>query len=175
MGTSQSDAYSATPDRQWLFPSLQFTCTANVTGWVFTVAVDDDSASVTCPTLELWREHELTPSPITDYVQSEFFTPDNYTEPERLSGSLYRCNLLTPLLVSSGTILGFRTISESNGATFASRVQLIGNPDAPAGYWQSVQIAAALIDTNRIENIAGVVPLIAPVLGKYYSFGCPSL
>jgi hypothetical protein len=73
MSLEQSQMQQADADRQWIFPSIRFTCTAIVTGWIFTDTSDD----VTCPTMELWIDVLATP---TDYRRSVIPIAENYTE-----------------------------------------------------------------------------------------------
>ena len=55
-------------NRQWIFPSLRFTCSLNVTGWVFRTASNQVEPNTKCPTLGLWRDNDITPSNTADYV-----------------------------------------------------------------------------------------------------------
>ena len=150
--------YLAEPNRQWIFPSLRFTCTVNVTAWVFTVGATD--ADVVCPTLELWRDM-ISPSS-TDYMQIQLLTSSSYTQPEALSDSVYRCNLITPLRVSTGTVLGFRTRSQEDNGMSKSNVQLLNTANAPVGYYRNIALAADIFDTAQNNEFTESVPLIAP-------------
>ena len=162
MSAPQGSTHPAMANRQWIFPSLQFTCTASVIAWVFTVEAAD--SNVVCPTLELWRDNEFTPTLFTDYLRTEILTPENYAQPEALSDTVYRCTLLTSVVVHAGTILGFRTISQSDSV---STVQLLERENSPVGYNRNIGTAATLFDVDSQEEIDGSVPLIVPVIGKY--------
>ena len=119
MAVPQSDMQPALTNRQWIFPSLQFTCTATVTGWIFTETSED----IVCPTLELWNDRPFTDTE-TDYIKIMTLTPDNYTVPTRLSDFVHSCTLNSPVTVSAGTVIGFLTSPQSEGV-LKSDVQLI--------------------------------------------------
>ena len=150
----------AEADREWIFPSLQFTCAVNVTAWVFTVGAAD--TNIVCPTLELWRDNPFT-LPSTDYKRTELLTPSSYTQPEALSESVYRCKLTVPLAVNAGTVLGFQTQSQGSSEIMsASNLQLQNSANAPVGYYRNIAQAATIFNTAQKSNVTGLLPLIAP-------------
>ena len=101
----------AESDRQWIFPSLQFTCTINLTGWIF---ITNTSADVVCPTVQLWNNFTAT-STTTDFLRAVSLTPDDFSDPTSLSQFVYRCTLNTPIVVNAGTVVGY--ITRSPGGT----------------------------------------------------------
>ena len=157
--SQQDSTFPAETNRQWIFPSLRFTCTVNVTAWVFTVGAAD--ADVVCPTLELWKDETSTPSP-TDYTQIQLLTSSSYAQPEALSESVYRCNLITPLRVSAGTVLGFQTRSQNDNGMSRSNVQLLNTSNAQVGYYRNVARKTTFLNTAQNDEFTGSVPLITP-------------
>ena len=147
----------AETDRQWIFPGLQFTCRANLTGWIFTETSED----VVCPTLELWNDFTAT-SLTTDYRLSVTLTPDEFTEPTSISGFVYSCTLHTAIVVDAGAIIGFRTRSPGDGVN-GSNMMLI-EQGSLVGYNIDILAAVALINTATIPtSSSGVTPLIIPI------------
>ena len=159
MTVPQSNTHPAIANKQWIFPSLRFTCTINVTAWAFTVRETD----VVCPTLELWTENKFTPIS-TDYDRTQLLTPTDFKQPVSLSGSVYRCNLLTPVVVNAGTVLGFQTRSQNY--TPASHVQLLGSASPDKFYNRIIELASTIINTNTAQESSGSQPLLVPVFGK---------
>ena len=157
MSDQQGTGQAAESDRQWIFPSLQFTCTATITAWVFTV--EPSVTTIACPTVELWQELSETSTP-TDYRRTAHLTSSNYTEPEAVSGAVYSCTLLTPLTVDAGTVLGFRTSGDST-------VRLMDNDTVAVGYWQHIGLAATIFNTKQGAEVSGLVPMITPIIGKW--------
>ena len=156
MAVEQSDVQAAEADRQWIFPSLNFTCTTTITGWTFI----DTSGVVVCPIIQLWSPATFTPSQ-TDY--REFFSPSNYSEPISLSQYVHSCSLHTPLMVSAGTVVGFITRSVSEDMT-ESHVQLISRGTLD-GFSRDILAKATFIDTAQHEPYSsGFTPLIAPTI-----------
>ena len=149
----------AVTSKQWLFPSLEFTCTITVTAWLFAVKAPNDT-NVVCPTLELWTELEATPGVLTDYDRVNQLTPASYHEPEAISEYVYSCTLLTPLVVSAGTVLGFLTND-------SSKIQLMNITDSSlTGYHQPIALQASFFNTDisYVNEVTGSVPLISPLV-----------
>ena len=170
MAVQQSDIQPAETDRQWIFPSLQFTCTVNVTGWLFTESSED----FVCPTMELWNDIESTDI-TTDYRRSVSLTPDYYAQPQKYSEFVYICTLHYPLVVSAGTVIGFLTRT-ANAEHPKSNVML-SHSGTLVGYNRDVLAAAILINTRTIQtSSARVIPLILPITaGKLNNLCCPKL
>lgn len=162
MTVPQSNTNPAMANKQWIFPSLRFTCTINVTAWAFTVRETD----VVCPTLELWTENKFT-SISTDYARTQLLTPTDFKQPDSLSGSVYRCTLLTPVEVNAGTVLGLQTRSQNYSNTLsASHVQLLGSASPDKFYNRIIELASTIINTNTAQESSGSQPLLVPVFGK---------
>ena len=161
MTVEQSDVQAAEADRQWIFPSLNFTCTATITGWTFI----DTSGDVVCPTIELWSPAIFSPIQ-TDYIiLQESSPPSNYSEPISLSQYVHSCSLHTPLMVSAGTVIGFLTRSVSEDMT-ESHVQLISRGTLD-GFSRDILAKATFINTAQHEPYSsGFIPLIAPIISK---------
>ena len=154
MSNQQGTGQPAEADRQWIFPSLQFTCTATITAWVFTV-----EPSIVCPIVELWQNNSVTLTS-TDYKRTALLTSSSYAEPEAISGAVYKCTLLTPLTVTAGTVLGFMTSEDSI-------VQLMNSDTATVGYNRHIAQASVIFNTNQGAEISGLVPMITPLIGKW--------
>ena len=157
MAVEESELQPAETDRQWIFPSLRFTCTATVTGWIFT----DTSQDVVCPSIEIWNDNTATPIE-TDYRRNVSLEPNDYAEPISLSQNVYSCSLLTPLAVDVGKVVGFQTRSESP----ISSVQLIDGGTSLVGYRR--EATSTLFNTAfTLTSSSGQIPLIIPItVGK---------
>ena len=117
----------AESDRQWIFPSLQFTCTVNLTGWIFITNTSDD---VVCP---LWNNYNAT-----DNFTLKSLTPDKFTSPKNVDPpTVYRCTLSTPIVVDAGTAVGFLTRSPG-GTEPKSSVMLVQSGDL-VGYSRGIR------------------------------------
>ena len=157
MAIEESDVQAADADRQWIFPSLNFTCTTTITGWTFI----DTSGDVVCPIIQLWSPATFTPIE-TDY---KTLPPSNYSQPISLSQYVHSCSLHTPLMVSAGTAVGFLTRSVSEDMT-ESHVQLISRGTLD-GFSRDILAKATFIDTAQHEPYSsGFIPLIAPIISK---------
>ena len=112
--------------------------------------------------MELWQDMTLTPS-VTDYSHIERLIPSNYAEPEDLTDAVYRCTLLTPIIVTAGTVVGFLT-SDGSGTSPASIVQLTNSANTLAGYSRNIERVALIFNTALGDNIiTGSIPLIKPI------------
>ena len=156
------------PNLQWIFPSIRFTCSVNVTAWVFRVSKNDAIPTANCPTLELWMDNVNTPSSTTDYVR-EIIIRD-YREPQRLSPFVYHCDLITPLTVPSGTVLGFNTELPTTGSVY--HVQFMAQ-SGTVGFYRNVALGGVLYDTDTtlttVQEASEIVPFIVPVYGKLFA------
>ena len=160
-----TDTIDSEPNRQWIFPSIRFTCSANVTAWVFRVSKNDAMPTANCPTLELWMDNVNTPSKTTDYVRENIIS--NYSEPQRLSDFVFHCDLITPLMVPSGTVLGFKTALSSTESVL--HVQFMAQ-SGTVGFHRDMALGAILFDTDTalttVQEASGIVPFIVPVYGE---------
>jgi hypothetical protein len=156
----QTDIQPAEPDRQWIFPSLQFSCTVNLTGWVFTETSED----VVCPTLQLWDNFTATTSITTDFRLRASLTPDSFTDPTIVSQFVYSCTLKTPIVVDVGTVLGFLTRSPSETVP-KSNVMFLQSGNL-VGYSIGLLSAATIFNTAALQTLmfSGITPLITPIM-----------
>ena len=154
----------AEADRQWIFPSLQFSCTVNLTGWIFTETSED----VVCPTLQLWDNFTATTSITTDFIFRASLTTDSFTDPTSVSQFVYSCTLKTPIVVDVGTVLGFLTRSPSETVPKSNVMFLLsGNL---TGYSKGILSAATIFNTAAVQALlsSGITPLITPIIaGKH--------
>ena len=160
LAVEQESMEAAKTNRQWIFPGLRFTCTATITAWVFAMEASDQD--VVCPILELWFDAENTPTVQTDYTRIVTLSDTSYTDDRvALSQNVYQCTLLTPLMVSAGTVLGFQTSSES-------RIQTM-NASSQTGYYQPVGLSSAFINTVFIDEVTGLslcLRQLSPLVSK---------
>ena len=152
----QGDMGPAESDRQWIFPSLQFTCTVNLTGWLFSIDSSDD---VVCPTVQLWNNFTAT-STTTDFLRVASLTPDDFTDPTSLSQFVYRCTLNTPIVVNAGTVVGF--LIRSPGGTEPNSSVMLQSGDL-VGYSRNILSAATIFNIATAQTIM-LTPLITPVI-----------
>ena len=150
-------------NRQWIFPSLRFTCSLNVTGWMFRTASNQVEPNTKCPTIGLWRDNDITPSNTADYVR--WINISEFRRPERITPFVFRCNLATPLLVHTGSILGFSSKVPASGDVM--QVQFTEQAGT-VGYHRNVGLGILFNTavTSIVDEASGVVPLVIPLDGK---------
>ena len=172
---------SATPGfvvRQWVFPSMVFNCSGNVTRWIFR-AQETGLDSGEFPRISTWRDSPFTPQ-TTDFVRvgasgsAEELTGD---------GPVYEYVLQEPVSVQEGDILGIELPVGFQG-NFRDNVEQLdfefldmGDGNAPDSFrrsffGRSVNIAQLASGVNPFGLIRDqqYVPLIAAVIGEYHEF-----
>ena len=145
--------------RVWLFPSLNFNCTGNITKWIF--QAENVSSNGDLPQMQVWRENTLTPT--LDYVlQSNTGNEDELSE---IEASVYEYVLGSPVPVDVGDIFGVG-LPEEQGLLL--QFQDFGPGGAPISYISPRFTTFVRVD-QQAPNLQ-YLPLATAVFGKYSSF-----
>ncbi len=146
--------------RVWLFPSMIFNWTGNVTKWIFQ-AVDSGSGT-TLPQMQVWRENSVTPL-AEDYVlQSSSGTED---ELRVIGDSVYEYVLTSPVAVSEGDVFGV-LLPESTDRELLLQFQDFGLTGAPLSYIAPFNAAFLATEVAQVAPNIRYLPLVTAVLGE---------
>ena len=153
--------------RQWVFPSMVFNCTGNVTRWIFR-AQDTGLDTEMFPQISTWRD--IPSLRLTTFQRiSVSGSAEELTE----DGPVYEYVLQEPVSVQEGDILGIQLPVEN----FQNNLEQLdfefldmGDGNAPESYRRtfsgiSINIASLLVTRDR-----QYVPLITAVIGEYHEF-----
>ena len=88
--------------RQWIFPSMVFNCTGNITRWIFR-AEETRNNNERVPRMSTWRSNPFT-VPTTDFNR---ISQSGSAEELTGNGPVYEYVLQEPVAVQEGDILGF--------------------------------------------------------------------
>ena len=160
--------------RQWVFPSMVFNCTGNVTRWIFR-AQNTGLDTEMFPQISTWRDIPSTPLP-TDFQRISVSGSAELTG----DGPVYEYVLQEPVSVQEGDILGIglpvvnlRENVEQLDFEFLD----LGNGNAPNSYRRFFfgrNINTALLATRDqpfgVTRDQQYVPLITAVIGEYHKF-----
>ena len=154
--------------RQWVFPSMVFNCTGNVTRWIFR-AHDTGLDTEMFPQISTWRDVPFT-RPTTDFERVSV----SGSEEELIGdGPVYEYILQEPVSVQEGDVLGIQLPVEN----FQNNLEQLdfefldmGDGNAPESYRRtfsgiSINIASLLVTRDQ-----QYVPLITAMIGEYHKF-----
>ena len=148
--------------RQWIFPSMVFNCTGNITRWIFR-AEETGNNNERVPRMSTWRNLIFTPT-TTDFIR----TSQSGSAAELTgNGSVYEYVLQEPVEVQEGDFLGFDLSPEGDEELQFVFLDLgVGN--APDSYARSFTVSNIDIASSQIvTRIRRYLPLITAVIGEY--------
>ena len=160
--------------RQWVFPSMVFNCTGNVTRWIFR-AQDTGLDTEMFPQISTWRD-----IPSLRLTTFQRISVSGSAEELTGDGPVYEYVLQEPVSVQEGDILGIglpvvnlRENVEQLDFEFLD----LGNGNAPNSYRRFFfgrSINTALLATRDqpfgVTRDQQYVPLITAVIGEYHKF-----
>ena len=153
--------------RQWVFPSMMFNCTGNVTRWIFR-AQDTGLNNGMFPQISTWRDVPFT-RPTTDF---ERVSVSGSAEELTGDGPVYGYVLQEPVGVQEGDILGIQlpVMNLNNIEQLDFEFLDMGDGNASDSYRRfffgiSINIASQLVTRDQ-----QYVPLITAVIGEYHEF-----
>ena len=152
--------------RQWVFPSMVFNCTGNITRWIFR-AEETGNNNERVPQMSTWRNLTFTLS-TTDFIR---ISRSGSAEELTGNGPVYEYVLQEPVEVQEGDFLGFDLSPEGDEELQFVFLNLgVGN--APDSYFRS--FAGSNIDITPSRLLARLVarnqqylPLITAVIGEF--------
>ena len=145
--------------QQWVFPSMVFNCTGNITRWIFR-AEETGNNNDRIPQMSTWRSNIFT-LPTTDFTR---ISRSGSAEELTGNGPVYEYVLQEPVEVQEGDFLGFDLSPEGDeGLQFVFLDLGVGN--APVSYARN--FAAGSLDTRLVTSNRRFVPLITAVIGEY--------
>ena len=145
--------------RQWVFPSMVFNCTGNITRWIFR-AEETGNNNERVPRMSTWRDHVSTPSVTTDFTQ---ISQSGSAEELTGNGPVYEYVLQEPVAVQEGDILGFDLSPGDEELQFVFLDLGVGN--VPDSYRRN--FANSNIDIQRVLRNQRYLPLITAVIGEF--------
>ena len=146
--------------RQWIFPSMVFNCTGNITRWIFR-AEETGNNNERVPRMSTWRERTFIPNVTTDFTQ---ISRSGSAEELTGNGPVYEYVLQEPVEIQEGDILGFDLSPEGDEELQFVFLDLgVGN--VPDSYRRNS--AESNIDIQRVLRNRRYLPLITAVIGEY--------
>ena len=148
--------------RQWIFPSMVFNCTGNITRWIFRAERTGNNNKV--PQMSTWREAAFSPNVITDFTRvSRSGSVAELTG----NGPVYEYVLLEPVEVQVGDFLGF-DLSPEGDEELQFVFQDFGRGNAPDSYARTIAGSNINIASSQtVTRIRRYLPLITAVIGEY--------
>ena len=147
--------------RQWIFPSMVFNCTGNITRWIFR-AEETGNNNERVPRMSTWRSNPFTTT-TTDFSRT---SQSGSAEELTGNGPVYEYVLQEPVEIQEGDFLGF-DLSPEGDEELQFVFQNFGVGNAPDSYARTIagsnfNTAAQLITRNQ-----QYLPLITVVIGEY--------
>ncbi len=163
-----TDAAGQLPDtdvfnnaRLWLFPSMNFSCSGNITGWIFQAETSDDGTDTELPRMQVWRENSLSVGVLDYLLQS---TSGSEDELSKVGESVYVYVLESPVPVEEGDILGL-SLPPATDRKLLLQFQDFGNLGAPESYLTPTSFSI-FINVDQIGVNAQFLPLVTAIIGE---------
>ncbi len=145
--------------RLWLFPSMNFSCSGNITGWIFQAESSDDGTEL--PRMQVWRENSISLGVIDYLLQS---TSGSAGELSTVEESVYKYVLESPVPVEEGDILGI-SLPPATDRRLLLQFQDFGNLGAPESYLTPISFSTFLLVSQLGVNIQ-FLPLVTAIIGE---------
>ena len=145
--------------RQWVFPSMVFNCTGNITRWIFR-AEETGNNNDKVPRMSTWRDLVSTPSVTTDFTR---ISRSGSAEELTGNGPVYEYVLQEPVEVQEGDFMGFDLSPEGDEELQFVFLDL-GGGNAPVSYPRTN--VARNFDTRSATRNRQYLPLITAVIGE---------
>ncbi len=146
--------------RLWLFPSMNFGCSGNITGWIFQAESSDDGTEL--PRMQVWRENSITVE--LDYLLQNTSGSEGELSKVGATDSVYKYVLESPVPVEEGDIFGV-SLPPAEDSSLLLQFQDFGILGAPESYLTpviSIILVLSLIGVN-----ARFLPLVTAIIGEY--------
>ena len=144
--------------QQWIFPSMVFNCTGNITRWIFRAEeMGDNNDRV--PRMSTWRELTFTPT-TTDFIRVNL---SGSVAELTGNGPVYEYVLQEPVEVQEEDFLGFDLSPERDEELQFVFLDL-GPGNAPDSYPRN--FAGRNINTRFVTRNQQYLPLITAVIGE---------
>ena len=143
---------------RWIFPGLQFNCTAKVIG--ITLGVLVKTTGKVFPQLELWEQQRTNPSNYS-FISSTSITllPDNFS-----ADGVFYYEFSEPMFVKSGYALG---ISQPNGPNNSVAIYYDNNSAAYTAYKLiNLNNHHIQLEEEYVTEHKDIYPLIYPNTSK---------
>ena len=153
--------------RQWVFPSMVFNCTGNITRWIFR-AQDTGLDTEMFPQISTWRD-----IPSLRLTTFQRISVSGSAEELTGDGPVYEYVLQEPVSVQEGDVLGIG-LPVVNLSDIVEQLDFefldLGDGNAPDSYRRtffgmSITFASPFVTRDR-----QYVPLITAVIGEYRKF-----
>ncbi len=163
-----TDAAGQLPDlilnnvRLWLFPSMKFNCSGNITGWIFQAESSDSGTEL--PRMQVWRENPISVDAL-DYLLQSSSGSEGELSKVGATESVYKYVLEYPVSVEEGDILGIALPPAAN-SNLLLQFQDFGAVGAPESYLTPI-ISSIFLAVSQLGVNAQFLPLVTGVIGEY--------
>ena len=163
---------------QWLFPFMSFTCEGNITQWILRKEQrdldleEDDRWNI--PQISTWRPTQVQGFPGAPIISYDLVSITNETLSTVIDkGSVYEYNLLTPVKVAPGHIVGVQMpLNRRERASRSTRLlfwQLVSGNTSTLSYSSLQNRSAVVLSPFEIaEPILTFIPLISVRFGEFH-------
>ena len=152
--------------QQWIFPSMVFNCTGNITRWIFR-AEETGNNNERVPRMSTWKLNLFT-VPTTDFIR---ISQSGSAEELTGNGPVYEYVLQEPVEVQEGDFLGI-DLSPNSDEELQFVFLDFGHGNAPDSYLRSfsadnINIAPSRVAAGLVTRNQQYLPLITAVIGEF--------
>ena len=144
----------------WLFPSIVFNCSGNITKWIFQARMNPEGNDGSLPEFQVWREHVTTANVPDDY---SVVSRDDVAELQDVDGPVFEYVLNPPIEVQEGYIFGVH--ANENNRIIVEFLDM-GDGNAPASYYYRSLLSIPVLRAGTLDQ--RFLPLVTAVISKSY-------
>ncbi len=147
--------------RLWLFPSMNFSCSGNVTEWIFQAESSEDGTEL--PRMQVWRENPISVDVLNYLLQSTSGSAGELSTVGASDSTVYKYVLESPVPVEEGDIFGV-SLPPAENISLLLQFQDFGNFGAPVSYLTSA--GSTVIAVAQIALNFRFLPLVTAIMGE---------
>ena len=144
----------------WLFPSIVFNCSGNITKWIFQARLNPAGNDGSLPEFQVWREHVAAANVPDDYIR---VPRDGVADSQTFDDPVYEYVLNPPIEVQDGYIFGVR--ANENNRIFVEYLDM-GEGNASASYYYSTLLLIPVLRAGTLDQ--RFLPLVTAEISESY-------
>ncbi len=148
--------------RLWLFPSMIFSCSGNITEWIFQAESSDDGTEL--PRMQVWQENPINVDAL-DLQSTSGAEGELSKVGVGATDSVYKYVLESPVPVEEGNIFGV-SLPPAEDSSLLLQFQDFGNLGAPESYLTPISFSTFLLVSQLGPNTR-FLPLVSAIIGEY--------
>ncbi len=147
--------------RLWLFPSMTFSCSGNVTQWIFQAESSDDGTEL--PRMQVWRKISISVDGVY-YLRQSTSGSEGELSKVGATDSVYKYVLESPVPVEEEDIFGV-SLPPAVDSSLLLQFQDFGPEGLPLSY--VTPATGTILFVSQLGLDFQFLPLVTAIIGEY--------